>query len=89
MCIAGMAIGANEGFIYLRGGYRYLLDHLETRLAQRREQGLLGRDILGRGFTFDIEIHLGAGAYICGEESALIESLEGSRASRASARPSR
>ncbi|WP_051019110.1 NAD(P)H-dependent oxidoreductase subunit E [Thauera sp. 63] len=77
MCIAGFAIGANKGFIYLRGEYRYLLDRLETRLAQRREAGLLGRDILGRGFTFDIEIHLGAGAYICGEESALIESLEG------------
>ena len=77
VCIAGMAIGANKGFIYLRGEYRYLLDSLETRLAQRREQGLLGRNILGRGFSFDIEIHLGAGAYICGEESALIESLEG------------
>ncbi|HRP66883.1 MAG TPA: NAD(P)H-dependent oxidoreductase subunit E [Thauera sp.] len=77
MCIAGMAIGASKGFIYLRGEYRYLLDRLETRLAQRREQGLLGRNILGRGFSFDIEIHLGAGAYICGEESALIESLEG------------
>ena len=77
MCIAGMAIGANKGFIYLRGEYRYLLDRLETRLAQRREQNLLGRNILGRGFSFDIEIHLGAGAYICGEESALIESLEG------------
>jgi [NiFe] hydrogenase diaphorase moiety large subunit len=77
MCIAGFAIGASKGFIYLRGEYRYLLDRLETRLAQRREQGLLGRNILGRSFTFDIEIHLGAGAYICGEESALIESLEG------------
>ncbi len=77
MCIAGFAIGASKGFIYLRGEYRYLLDRLETRLAQRREAGLLGRNILGRGFTFDIEIHLGAGAYICGEESALIESLEG------------
>lgn len=77
MCIAGLAIGASKGFIYLRGEYRYLLPRLEARLAERREQKLLGRNILGRGFTFDIEIHLGAGAYICGEESALIESLEG------------
>ncbi|HRA80771.1 MAG TPA: NAD(P)H-dependent oxidoreductase subunit E [Thauera sp.] len=77
MCIAGFAIGASKGFIYLRGEYRYLLERLEAQLAQRREAGLLGRNILGRGFTFDIEIHLGAGAYICGEESALIESLEG------------
>ena len=77
MCVAGFAIGASQGFIYLRGEYRYLLEKLETRLAQRREAGLLGRNILGRGFTFDIEIHLGAGAYICGEESALIESMEG------------
>ena len=77
MCIAGLAIGSSKGFIYLRGEYRYLLDRLQARLAQRREQGLLGRNILGRGFSFDIDIHLGAGAYICGEESALIESLEG------------
>jgi [NiFe] hydrogenase diaphorase moiety large subunit len=77
MCVAGFAIGASQGFIYLRGEYRYLLEKLEIRLAQRREAGLLGRNILGRGFTFDIEIHLGAGAYVCGEESALIESMEG------------
>lgn len=77
MCIAGFAIGASQGFIYLRGEYRHLLDLLETRLAERRAAGLLGRDILGRGFDFDIAIHLGAGAYVCGEESALIESLEG------------
>jgi [NiFe] hydrogenase diaphorase moiety large subunit len=77
MCIAGMAIGANQGLIYLRGEYRFLLEKLETRLEQRREAGLLGRNILGKGFSFDIDIHVGAGAYICGEESALIESLEG------------
>lgn len=77
MCIAGMAIGANQGLIYLRGEYRFLLERLETRLEQRREAGLLGRNILGKGFSFDIDIHVGAGAYICGEESALIESLEG------------
>lgn len=71
---------ARQGFLYLRGEYRYLVPHLEAVLARRRAEGLLGRDILGRpGFDFDIAIHLGAGAYICGEESALIESLEGKR----------
>ena len=77
MCVAALVIGAQRGLIYLRGEYRYLLDTLNDRLAKRREQGLLGRNILGLGFDFDVEIHLGAGAYICGEESALIESLEG------------
>lgn len=78
MTIAAFVIGARRGYLYLRGEYRYLLDALEAVLARRREQGLLGSNILGRaGFDFDIEIHLGAGAYVCGEESALIESLEG------------
>jgi [NiFe] hydrogenase diaphorase moiety large subunit len=77
MCVAALAVGASRGFIYLRAEYRYLLDRLRRRLSQRRAAGLLGRNILGQGFDFDIEIHLGAGAYICGEESALIESLEG------------
>ena len=77
MAIAAHAIGASKGFIYLRGEYRFLRARLEARLAERRATGLLGHNILGRGFSFDIEIHLGAGAYICGEESALIESLEG------------
>ncbi|MEY8875415.1 MAG: NAD(P)H-dependent oxidoreductase subunit E [Leptothrix sp. (in: b-proteobacteria)] len=77
MCIAALVIGARQGLIYLRGEYRYLLAPLEARLAQRREQALLGPNILDSGFDFDIEIHLGAGAYICGEETALIESLEG------------
>ncbi len=80
MTLCGFVIGAKKGFLYLRGEYRYLLAHLNTMLAQRREQHLLGANILGQsGFDFDIEIHLGAGAYICGEESALIESLEGKR----------
>jgi [NiFe] hydrogenase diaphorase moiety large subunit len=77
MSIAGLVVGAKKGLIYLRGEYRYLLDPLEAALAKRRTAGLLGRNILGTAFEFDIEIHLGAGAYICGEESALIESLEG------------
>jgi [NiFe] hydrogenase diaphorase moiety large subunit len=77
MSIAGFVVGAKKGLLYLRGEYRYLLEPLESALAARRSAGLLGADILGAGFDFDIEIHLGAGAYICGEESALIESLEG------------
>jgi [NiFe] hydrogenase diaphorase moiety large subunit len=80
MTVAAYAVGARRGFLYLRGEYRYLLEPLQAVLARRREAGLLGRDILGiPGADFDIEIHLGAGAYVCGEESALIESLEGKR----------
>ncbi|MCF8177515.1 MAG: NAD(P)H-dependent oxidoreductase subunit E [Sulfuritalea sp.] len=77
MSIAGLVVGAKKGLIYLRGEYRYLLEPLNSALATRRSAGLLGSNILDSGFEFDIEIHLGAGAYICGEESALIESLEG------------
>ena len=80
MTLCAFAIGAAKGMLYLRGEYRYLLDHLNAVLELRRRRNLLGSGILGRrGFDFDIEIHLGAGAYICGEESALIESLEGKR----------
>ena len=80
MTVAAYAVGATRGFVYLRGEYRYLLDHLNAVLAHRRRENLLGRDILGTpGADFDIEVHVGAGAYICGEESALIESLEGKR----------
>jgi [NiFe] hydrogenase diaphorase moiety large subunit len=80
MTLCAYVIRARQGFIYLRGEYRYLLDHLRAVLAHRRSRNLLGRDILGRrGYDFDIEIHMGAGAYVCGEESALIESLEGKR----------
>jgi [NiFe] hydrogenase diaphorase moiety large subunit len=80
MTVCAGVIKARKGFLYLRGEYRYMLDRLESVLARRRDQGLLGEGILGEpGFDFDIEIHLGAGAYICGEESALIESLEGKR----------
>ena len=79
MTVCGSVIGAKKGFLYLRGEYRYLLPQLQT-LARRRELGLLGSNILGQpGFDFDIGIVAGAGAYICGEESALIESLEGKR----------
>ena len=79
MTVAALVIGASRGYIYLRGEYRYLLEPLEADLARRRAAGLLGADILGKGLDFDIEVHLGAGAYVCGEESALIESLEGKR----------
>jgi [NiFe] hydrogenase diaphorase moiety large subunit len=80
MTVAAHAVGATRGFVYLRGEYRFLLDHLNAVLAHRRRANLLGRDILGiAGADFDIEIHVGAGAYVCGEESALIESLEGKR----------
>lgn len=80
MTLAALAIGAQQGFLYLRGEYRYLLDGLEDVLLRRRRQHLLGTAIQGHvGFDFDISIQLGAGAYVCGEESALIESLEGKR----------
>jgi [NiFe] hydrogenase diaphorase moiety large subunit len=77
MTIAAAMIGATEGFLYLRGEYLHLYEKLQRVLAERRHANLLGEHILGERFNFDIEICLGAGAYICGEESALIESLEG------------
>jgi [NiFe] hydrogenase diaphorase moiety large subunit len=80
MTIAGYAIGSDIGIIYLRGEYTYLLPHLEEKLRARREKGLLGNNIGGKnGFNFDIKVRLGSGAYVCGEETALIESLEGNR----------
>jgi [NiFe] hydrogenase diaphorase moiety large subunit len=77
MTVCAMIIGAKQGFLYLRGEYLHLYDKLQNILELRRQNGLLGNNILGAGLDFDIEICLGAGAYICGEESALIESLEG------------
>lgn len=80
MTLCARIIGARQGFVYLRGEYRYLLKHLLKVLQQRRDKRLLGASILGCAhFDFDIDIHLGAGSYVCGEESALIESLEGKR----------
>jgi [NiFe] hydrogenase diaphorase moiety large subunit len=80
MTIAGYALGAREGILYLRGEYHYLYSSLLQVLGHRRHLGLLGENICGREeFNFDIRIQLGAGAYVCGEESALIESLEGKR----------
>jgi len=80
MTVAAWAIGASRGLVYLRGEYRYLLERLEAVLERRRQAGLLGAAIRGlAGVDFDIAIHVGAGAYVCGEESSLIESLEGKR----------
>ena len=80
MTLCAGIIGAKKGFLYLRGEYLYLRETLEKELQKRRDANCLGENILGKqGFDFDIEIHMGAGAYICGEESALIESLEGKR----------
>lgn len=80
MAIAGLAIGAQKGMLYLRGEYTYLVPELESCLKSRREEGSLGANLMGKdGVSFDIEIRMGSGAYICGEETALIESLEGCR----------
>ena len=79
MAIAGYAIGADMGFIYIRAEYPLAIQRLENAIAQAREYGLLGKDILGSGFNFDIEIRLGAGAFVCGEETALLASIEGKR----------
>jgi len=77
--IAGRAINAHNGFIYIRGEYRYVLDIVEAALEEAYARGYLGKNILDSGFDFDLLIHTGAGAYECGEESALMESLEGKR----------
>jgi len=79
MVIAGRAIGAHQGFIYIRGEYRYVLDLVEEAIEEAYQRGYLGKNILGSGFDYDLLIHTGAGAYECGEESALMESLEGKR----------
>ncbi len=79
MIIAGYAIGATAGYNYIRGEFWEPYERFEAALAEAREAGLLGEDILGSGFSFDIHTHLGAGAYICGEETALLESIEGKK----------
>lgn len=80
MTLGGLVVGAQQGFLYLRAEYAYLYPQLVATLARRRAEHLLGPHILGHDFSFEIDIHLGAGAYVAGEESALIESLEGKRA---------
>ncbi len=79
MAIAGYAIGANQGYIYVRAEYPIAIHRLEIAIGQARDYGLLGKDIFGTGFDFDIELRLGAGAFVCGEETALMTSIEGNR----------
>jgi NADH-quinone oxidoreductase subunit F/NADP-reducing hydrogenase subunit HndC len=79
MITAGKAIGAHEGFVYIRAEYPLAIERLKIALKQAKEYGILGKDILGSGYDFDIEIRLGAGAFVCGEETALIKSVEGNR----------
>ncbi|HSF80319.1 MAG TPA: NAD(P)H-dependent oxidoreductase subunit E [Anaerolineales bacterium] len=79
MLIAAYAVGARQGFIYVRGEYPYAYQILQAAFAEARQAGYLGRDIIGSGFDFELELRLGAGAYICGEETALFESIEGKR----------
>ena len=79
MTIAGYAIGANQGYVYIRAEYPIAVKRLEIAIGQAREYGLLGKNIFDSGFDFDIEIRLGAGAFVCGEETALMTSIEGHR----------
>ena len=79
MAIAGYAIGANEGYIYVRAEYPIAIHRLEVAIKQAHEYGLLGDNIFGTGFNFDIKLRLGAGAFVCGEETALMTSIEGNR----------
>ncbi|HEY9053811.1 MAG TPA: NADH-quinone oxidoreductase subunit NuoF [Rectinemataceae bacterium] len=79
MAICGRTIGAHTGYIYIRAEYPLAIERLKIAIEQAKNYGLIGKDILGSGFDFDIEIRLGAGAFVCGEETALLQSLEGKR----------
>ena len=79
MIIAGKAVGAHMGYIYIRAEYPLAIERLKVAIAQAKEMGLMGANILGSGFDFDVEIRLGAGAFVCGEETALLKSIEGNR----------
>jgi NADH:ubiquinone oxidoreductase subunit F (NADH-binding)/(2Fe-2S) ferredoxin/NAD-dependent dihydropyrimidine dehydrogenase PreA subunit len=79
MAIAGYAIGSDQGYIYVRAEYPIAIKRLEIAIRQAREYGLLGKNILGTGFSFDIDLKMGAGAFVCGEEMALLNSIEGKR----------
>lgn len=79
MALAGYAVGARQGYVYIRGEYHMSIARMQRAIDQARSQGLLGANIFGSSFSFDLEIREGAGAYICGEETALIESIEGKR----------
>jgi NADH-quinone oxidoreductase subunit F len=79
LTIAGFATGSEKGFVYIRGEYPHATDMLEWAITGSREAGLLGPDVIGSGFAFDVELRRGAGAYICGEETSLFNSIEGKR----------
>lgn len=79
MAIGAFAVGANQGYIYCRAEYPIAVSTLNIAIEQAREYGLLGKDIMGTGFDFDLEVRMGAGAFVCGEETALIASIEGAR----------
>ncbi len=79
MAIAGYAIGATQGYVYVRAEYPIAVNRLRIAINQAKEMGLLGKDIFGTGFDFDLDIRLGAGAFVCGEETALMTSIEGNR----------
>ena len=79
MAIAGYTIGANQGYIYVRAEYPIAVNRLRIAIKQAREKGLLGKNIFGSGFSFDLDLRLGAGAFVCEEETALLESIEGHR----------
>ena len=79
MAIAGYAIGANQGYIYVRAEYPIAVDRLKIAIDQARDYGMLGKNIFGSGFDFDVDLRLGAGAFVCGEETALMTSIEGNR----------
>ncbi|MEI6157785.1 MAG: SLBB domain-containing protein, partial [Atribacterota bacterium] len=79
MAIAGFAMGANQGYVYVRAEYPLAVERLDLAINQAREYGLLGKNLMNSGFDFDVEIRIGAGAFVCGEETALIASVEGRR----------
>ncbi len=79
LAIAAYTVGADEGYLYIRGEYSIAQERVKTAIAQAKEMGFLGKNIFGTDFNFDLHVHSGAGAYICGEETALIESIEGKR----------
>ena len=79
MVIAGRALGSHQGYIYVRGEYRYIIDVLDPAIEEARKAGYVGKNIMGTGFDFEVCTHTGAGAYECGEETALLDSLEGKR----------
>jgi NADH-quinone oxidoreductase subunit F len=79
MIIGGYAMGASKGYVYIRAEYPLAIERLEVAISQAREYGLLGKDLFGSGFDFELEIRIGAGAFVCGEETALMASIEGNR----------